>query len=76
MARDFVKLVLIAVVVASPIAWYAMHQWLEGFDYRVQIGAWVFLATGGLVVLIALATVGYQAVRAAMTNPIRSLRSE
>ena len=76
MARDFVKLVLISVVIACPIAWYAMHNWLQGFGYRIQIGVWIFLAAGGLAVLIALATVSYQAVRAAMSNPIKSLRTE
>jgi putative ABC transport system permease protein len=75
MARDFVKLVLIAVLIASPIAWYAMSRWLEAFDYRIQISAWIFLAAGTLAVLIALATVSYQAVRAAMSNPVKSLRS-
>ena len=76
MARDFVKLVLIAVVIASPIAWYAMTRWLDGFDYRIHLGAWIFLAAGGLAVAIALATVSYQAVRAALSNPVKSLRSE
>ncbi len=76
MSGDFVKLVLIAVVFASPVAWYAMSRWLEGFDYRIHIGAWMFFAAGGFAVLIALVTVGYQAIRAAMANPVRSLRSE
>jgi ABC-type antimicrobial peptide transport system permease subunit len=75
MARDFVKLVLIAVVIASPIAWYAMTRWLDAFDYRIQLGAWIFLAAGGLAVTIALATVSYQSVRAALSNPVKSLRS-
>jgi putative ABC transport system permease protein len=76
MARDFVTLVLISVLIASPIAWYAMHSWLQGFGYRIDIGVWIFLAAGGLAVLIALATVSYQAVKAAMSNPVKSLRSE
>jgi putative ABC transport system permease protein len=76
MAGDFVKLVLIAVVVASPVAWYAMSRWLDAFDYRIHIGAWMFFAAGGFAVLIALVTVGYQAMRAAMANPVTSLRSE
>jgi putative ABC transport system permease protein len=76
MAGDFVKLVLIAVVFASPVAWYAMTRWLEGFDYRIHIGAWMFFAAGGFAVLIALLTVGYQAMRSAMANPVTSLRSE
>ena len=73
---DFVKLVLIAVIIATPIAWYAMHVWLEGFNYRIAITGWIFVASGTLAVAIALLTVGYQAVRAAIANPTKSLRSE
>lgn len=76
MAGDFVKLVLVSVLIASPIAWYSMHRWLQGFDYRIQISVWFFAAAGGLAILVALATVSYQAVRAAMSNPVHSLRSE
>jgi len=76
MASDFVKLVLIAVLIASPIAWYAMSRWLQTFDYRIHLGAWIFLSAGGLAILIALATVSYQAIRSALANPVRSLRSE
>ena len=75
MAGDFVKLVLVAVVIASPIAWYAMHTWLQGFQYRVEIGGWIFLAAGLIAVIIALATVSYQAIRSAISNPVKSLRS-
>ena len=63
MARDFVKLVLIAVVIASPVAYYAMNNWLQGFNYRINIGVWIFLVSGFLAVLIALMTVGYQAIQ-------------
>ena len=76
LAKDFIILVLIAVIVATPIAWFAMNSWLQGFDYRIQISGWVFLLSGLLAVLIALATVSYQAVRAATANPVDSLRSE
>jgi hypothetical protein len=76
LAKDFISLVLIAVIVATPIAWFAMNSWLQGFDYRIQISGWVFLLSGLLAVLIALATVSYQAVRAATANPVDSLRSE
>ena len=76
LAKDFIILVLIAVIVATPIAWFAMNSWLQGFDYRIQISGWVFLLSGLLAVLIALATVSYQAVRAATANPVDSLRRE
>jgi putative ABC transport system permease protein len=75
LAKDFVSLVLIAVIVATPIAWFAMNSWLQGFDYRIQIGGWTFLISGLLAVLIALATVSYQAIKAAVANPVKSLRT-
>ena len=73
---DFIRLVLIAILVASPIAWYFARQWLSDFAYRIDISGWVFVAAGGASVLIAFLTVGYQALRAAMANPIKSLRTE
>jgi putative ABC transport system permease protein len=76
MAKDFIKLVLVAVVIASPIAYYAMNHWLQSFDYRINIGAWIFLVSGLLAVLIAVVTVGYQAIRSALANPVKSLRAE
>ena len=76
LAKDFVSLVLIAVVVATPIAWFAMNSWLQGFDYRIQINGWVFLLSGLLAVLIALATVSYQAIKAAVANPVKSLKTD
>ena len=76
MARDFVRLVIIAVLIATPIAWYAMHAWLEGFSYRIDIGLWVFVGAGLLAIVIAMATIGYQAVTAALANPVKSLRAE
>jgi len=76
LSRDFVKLVLIAMVVASPVAWWVMSKWLAGYAYHIGLSAWVFVMTGGGAVVIALATVSFQAIRAAMANPVRSLRSE
>ncbi len=76
LSADFLKLVMISFLVAVPIAWWAMHKWLEGYTYRVTIQWWVFVGTGILSAGIALLTVSYQAVRAAMANPVRSLRSE
>ena len=73
---DFVKLVLIAVIIASPIAWWAMDHWLQDFHYRIAITGWIFLVSGLLAVLIALLTVGYQAIKAAIANPVKALRSE
>jgi putative ABC transport system permease protein len=76
LSRDFVKLVFIASVIAFPIAWWAMNQWLQSFAYRVGISWWIFAIAGLTAVLIALLTVSLQTIRAALANPIRSLRSE
>ncbi len=76
LSRDFLKLVLIAIVIATPVAWYFMSAWLQDFTYRIEIGWWVFALAGVLAVGIALLTVSFQSVRAALTNPVESLRSE
>ncbi len=76
LSRDFLKLVAIAILIASPIAWYAMHGWLQDFAYRIEIGWWIFLIAGIMAVLIAIATVSYQAIKAAIANPVKSLRVE
>ena len=76
LSRDFVKLVLIAVIIASPIAWYTMNRWLADFAYRLDIKWWMFVIAGLVAVVIALATVSFQAIRAAVANPVESLRSE
>ncbi|MVT09980.1 ABC transporter permease [Chitinophaga tropicalis] len=75
-SKDFMKLVGIAVVVASPLAWYAMHRWLQDFAYRTAISWWMFLVAGVIALLIALVSVSYQAVKAAMINPVKSLRMD
>jgi ABC-type antimicrobial peptide transport system permease subunit len=74
--KDFVILVLIAFVIAAPISWYFMHQWLEDFAYRTPLSWWVFLAAGISTLLLALLTVSFQAFKAAMANPVDSLRTE
>lgn len=76
LSKDFVKLVLIALVIASPVAWYFMHQWLQDFAYRVDMGWWVFILAGVAAIVIALVTVSFQAIRAAIANPVNSLRTE
>ncbi|GAB3704438.1 ABC transporter permease [Spirosoma flavus] len=75
-SKDFMKLVLVSLVIASPVAWWAMHNWLNDFAYRTDIHWWVFVLAGGLTILIALLTVSFQSVKTALTNPIKSLRSE
>ncbi|QIP12907.1 FtsX-like permease family protein [Spirosoma aureum] len=76
LSKDFLKLVLIAIVIASPIAWYAMSQWLQNFEFKVEIQWWVFALTGLLMAVIALLTVSFQSIKAALVNPVKSLRSE
>jgi putative ABC transport system permease protein len=76
LSKEFLWLMAISILIASPVAWYAMHQWLAGYAYRINIQWWVFATTALLSLLIALATVSYQAIRAAIANPIRSLRTE
>ncbi|HEX8024162.1 ABC transporter permease, partial [Mucilaginibacter sp.] len=72
---DFLKLVILSVIIASPIAWYAMHRWLEDFAYKISIQLWVFIAAGAVAILIAFITVSVQSLKAALANPVKSLRS-
>ncbi|AXY74889.1 ABC transporter permease [Paraflavitalea soli] len=76
LSKDFLKLVLVAAVIAFPIAAWAMHQWLQDFAYQVGLQWWVFLVAGGAALFIALFTVSFQAIKAALSNPVKSLRSE
>jgi putative ABC transport system permease protein len=76
LSNDFLKLVLIAFLIAIPIAWVLMKNWLQDYSYRIQMQWWVFAMTAGLVIFLALVTVSFQALRAALTKPVNSLRSE
>ena len=76
LSGDFITLVLIAFLIASPIAWLVMHNWLQDFAYRIHIGYWIFIIAGLLAIVIALATISFQAIKAAMANPVKSLRTE
>ncbi len=75
-SKDFLKLVIISIAIAVPVAWWAMSKWLEGFAYRTNIEWWVFAIAGIMALLIALVTVSFQAVKAAIANPVKSLRTE
>ena len=76
LSKDFLKLVAVSALIAFPIAWFSMHKWLEDFAYRIGVSWWVFLAAGILATLIALFTISFQAIRAAVANPVKSLRTE
>jgi len=76
LSMDFVKLVALAIVIASPIAWWAMTKWLQGFAYRAPVSWWIFVLAGAAAIIIALLTVSFQSIKAALANPVRSLKSE
>ena len=76
LSKDFLKLVLIAAIIAFPVAWYAMSHWLQDFAYRINIHWWVFFLSAILALIVALVTVSFQAIKAALANPVNSLRSE
>jgi len=76
LSKDFIKLVVVSLVVASPVAWYFMNKWLESFAYRIHIAWWMFAVAAILAVMLALVTVSFQAVKAALSNPVQNLRTE
>jgi len=76
LSRDFLALVIVGIIIAAPLAWYATHRWLQDFSYRINIEWWVFVVAGIIAVVIALVTIAFQAVKAAVGNPVESLRSE
>ncbi|MHA4742366.1 ABC transporter permease [Dyadobacter sp. MSC1_007] len=76
LSMDFLKLVLVAIVIASPVAWYFMNKWLQDFAYRIEIHWWIFAWSGLLAVGIALFTIGFQSIKAALLDPVKSLRNE
>ncbi len=76
LSKDFLKLVLVAVLIASPLAWWAMSRWLADFAYKISLEWWVFALAGLFAIGIALLTVSFQSIKAALMNPVKSLRSE
>jgi putative ABC transport system permease protein len=76
LSKDFLKLVIIAFIIATPVAWYMMNKWLQDFAYKTNISGWIFLLAAALAVTITILTVSFRAIRAAVVNPVDSLRSE
>jgi putative ABC transport system permease protein len=76
LSNDFIKLVLIAIIIATPVSWYAMNKWLDGFAYKMEIQAWMFALAGVIALSIAVFTISYQSIKSALVNPVNSLRSE
>jgi len=76
LSKEFIILVLVALLIASPISWYLMNEWLENFAYRIDMQWWMFALAGVLAIFIAFATVSYQSIRAALSNPIKALKQE
>ncbi len=76
LSKDFMKLIAIALLITSPVSWYLMHRWLQGFAYRINLPVWVFLLSGLATIIIALFTISFQSIKAAIANPVKNLRSE
>jgi len=76
LVQDFIKLVFIAILIATPLAWFAMDKWLQAYAYRTTVHWWIFALAGIIAVLIAFITISFQSIKAALTNPVKSLRSE
>jgi len=76
LSKDFIKLVALAFLIATPVAWYFLNQWLQNFSYRVNVSWWIFPMAGAAILLIALITVSFQTIKASLANPVKSLRSE
>jgi ABC-type antimicrobial peptide transport system permease subunit len=75
-SKDFLGLIMLAFVVAVPLSWIAMNKWLENFAYRTEISWWIFITAGAVMITIASITLGFQTIKAAIANPVKSLRSE
>jgi putative ABC transport system permease protein len=76
LSKDFMKYVLIAALIALPVSWFCIHKWLEDYAYRINITWWIFLIAVLVAMLIALVTISFQAIKAAIANPVKSLRTE
>jgi putative ABC transport system permease protein len=75
-SKEFVILIAIAFMITTPLSWYFMHQWLQNYPFRIELSWWIFIVGGGVSIIIALITVSFQAIKAALANPVTSLRAE
>ena len=76
LSKDFLKYVLIAALIAWPLSWFAVHRWLQDYAYRIEISWWIFLSAVMVAMIIAFVTISFQAIKAAVANPVKSLRTE
>jgi len=76
LSKDFLQLIGISILIATPVAWWAMSKWLQSFAYRVNISWWMFALAGIITICIAMITVSFQAIKAGVANPVKSLRTE
>ena len=76
LSAEFLRLVLIAILISFPVTWFAMNKWLQDFAYRINIQWWIFIVAGFIALFIALVTVSFQSIKAAIANPVKSLRSD
>jgi putative ABC transport system permease protein len=76
LSRDFIKLIIVSIVIATPVAWLAMQKWLQGFAYRIPVQWWIIALAGGSAILVAAITISFQSVKAALANPVDRLRGE
>ncbi|MBA4850639.1 ABC transporter permease [Emticicia sp. BO119] len=76
LSKDFLKLVLVAIIIATPVAWWAIDNWLQNFEFKIHINGWIFIATGLFMALLAILTVSFQSLKAALINPVKSLKTE
>jgi putative ABC transport system permease protein len=76
LSKEFLRLIIIASIISFPVTWFAMNKWLQDFAYRISIQWWVFLLAGAIALVVAAITISFQSVKAALANPVKSLRSE
>jgi putative ABC transport system permease protein len=76
LSKDFLKLIVISLLIAFPVSWYLMSNWLQGFAYKIDLNSGIFVVAGLATILVTLLTISYQSIKAGLANPVKSLRSE